>query len=205
MLDLPQTRSITIKSIVDEINKSIEDRNYVSVLTMSLMIPDICSNYVGWINKDGKGYKNWYDKYVYAYKEVPIVQLKKKYGKNIPKTYDIKFNGKACYSLRCSIFHEGTTPFEFKYLKQEKMKRIKTIELSVNSESDKDLQYGEAKKIERYGNMEQQVIRLNIVNFAKDIIDGCNRFLKENNIDDIRLFNMIDWDKKGNIIFTPHE
>ena len=53
--------------------------------------------------------------------------------------------------------------------------------------------------------MEQQVIRLNIVNFAKDIIDGCNRFLKENNIDDIRLFNMIDWDKKGNIIFTPHE
>ena len=205
MLDLPQTRSITIKSYIDDINKSIDDRNYLSVLTMSLMIPDICVNYIGWNNKDGKGYKQWYDKYVYTYNEVPRSQLKKKYGNKIPKTYDIKFNGKACYSLRCSIFHEGATPFEYKYLKQEKMKRIKTIELSVNSKSDKDSQYGEAKRIERYGNMEQQVIRLNVVNFAKNIIDGCNRFLNDNNIDDIKLFIMIDWDKDGNIIFTPNK
>lgn len=205
MFDLPQTRNITLKSYIEDINKSIEDRNYLSVLTMSLMIPDICVNYIGWNNKEGKGYKKWYDKYVYSEKEISREQLKQKYGKKIPKTYDLIFNGKACYSLRCSILHEGTTPFEEKYLKQENIRKVKTIELSVNGESDKESQYGEAKRIATYGNIEQHTIRLNIVNFAQDIIDGCNRFLKDNNIDDIRLFIMIDWDKKGNIIFTPNE
>ena len=90
-------------------------------------------------------------------------------------------------------------------MKQENIRKVKTIELSVNGESDKESQYGEAKRIATYGNIEQHTIRLNIVNFAQDIIDGCNRFLKDNNIDDIRLFIMIDWDKKGNIIFTPNE
>lgn len=206
MFDLPQTRSITIKSYIEEINKSIENKNYLSVLTMSLMLPDICANSVGWEKKDGKGYKKWFDKYVCLYNEPPKAQLKSKYGKKIPKTYNMKFNGKACYSLRCSILHEGTTPFEYKYLKNEKMQRIKTIELSVNGESDKDSQFGEAKRIvEIGGKTKQYTIRLNIVNLAKDIINGCNRFLNENKIDNIKLFIMIDWDKKGNIIFTPNK
>lgn len=205
MFDFPQTKSITIKSYIDELNKSIEDKNYLAVLTMSLMIPDICSNSVGWEKKDGKGYKKWFDKYVYSYNEPSKSQLKSKYGNKIPKTYNMRFNGKACYSLRCSILHEGTTPFEYKYLKAEKIQRIKTIELSVNSKSDRESQFGEAKRIEIGGKTEQYTIRLNIVNLAKDIIAGCYRFLDENKVDDIRLFIMIDWDNKGNIIFTPNK
>lgn len=205
MFDLPQARSISLKSYIREINKSIKDRNYLSVLTMSLIIPDICSNYMRWNNKDGKGYKKWFNEYVYAYNQVSKEQLKQKYGTKIPKTYEIKFDGKACYSLRCSVLHEGTTPLEEKYLKQENIRKVKTIELSVNGESDKDNQYGEAKRITHCGNTEQYTIRLNVVNLAKDIINGYDRFLTDNKIDDIKLFIMIDWDKKGNIIFTPNK
>ena len=48
-------------------------------------------------------------------------------------------------------------------------------------------------------------MRINVVNFAKEMIDGCNKFLEEEKIDDIRLFTMIDWDNRnGEIIFTPN-
>ena len=80
IVDLPQTRSISLRSYIDEIKKSIKDRNYLSVLIMSLMIPDICSNYMKWNNKDGKGYKKWFNEYVYAYNEVPKELLKQKYS-----------------------------------------------------------------------------------------------------------------------------
>ena len=75
----------------------------------------------------------------------------------------------------------------------------------MNSRSDRESQFGEAKRIEIGGKTEQYTIRLNIVNLAKDIIAGCYRFLDENKVDDIRLFIMIDWDNKGNIIFTPNK
>lgn len=205
IIDLPQTRNISLKSYIKEINKSIEDRNYLSVLIISLMIPDICSNYLGWSGKEGEGYKKWYDKYVYDKNEIPEELIKKKYGKTLPETYLINFNGKMCYSLRCSILHEGMTPIEEKYLKQEELKKIKTIELSVNGSSNIENQYGEAKQIVNYGNTVQYTQRLNIVNLAKDIIGGCNDFLAEEGIEDIQLFTMIDWDRKGNIMFTPNK
>ena len=64
MIDLPQTRSISLKSYIEDIKKSIGDGNYLSVLCISLIIPDICINFLGWDNKEGKGYKKWVDKYI---------------------------------------------------------------------------------------------------------------------------------------------
>ena len=201
MIDLPQIEGITLKSYINEIKKSIKDGNYLSVLTMSLMIPDICSNYMKW--EGNEGYIKWFDTYVFPYNEVSKEQLKNKYGNHIPKIHNITFDGKACYILRCFVLHEGTTPIADFYSKEKDMRQVKKIELSVNSKSDELNQYGEAKRIVTYGNTEEQTIRLNIVNLANEIIKGCNRFLEENKIDDIKLFLMIDWDKKGNIVFNP--
>ena len=118
---------------------------------------------------------------------------------------DIKFDGKACYSLRCSILHEGTTPLETKLLKTEGIKKYKTIQLCVNSKSNLDYQYGELKSLVTSPNHKEYSMRINVVNFAKEMIDGCNKFLEEEKIDDIRLFTMIDWDNRnGEIIFTPN-
>ena len=38
MIDLPQTRSISLKSYIEDIKKSIKDGNYLSVLCISLII-----------------------------------------------------------------------------------------------------------------------------------------------------------------------
>ncbi len=203
MIDLPQTRSISLKSYIEDIKKSIKDGNYLSVLCISLIIPDICINYLDWDNKDGKGYKKWVDKYI---TESYLPSTKYNSNRKRREIDDIKFDGKACYSLRCSILHEGTTPLETKLLKTEGIKKYKTIQLCVNSKSNLDYQYGESKSLVTSPNHKEYSMRINVVNFAKEMIDGCNKFLEEEKIDDIRLFTMIDWDNRnGEIIFTPNE
>ena len=42
MSELLQTK-ITTNDYVNEINKNIDNHNYLSALTLALMIPDICS------------------------------------------------------------------------------------------------------------------------------------------------------------------
>ena len=201
MIDFPQTKSISLNSYIEEIKKSIKDNNYLSILCISLMIPDICVNYLGWDNKDGKGYKKWFDEYV-GDNCLPD----NKNNRKRREIDNIRFDGKTCYSLRCSILHEGTTPLEYKYLKTEKIKKYKSVQLCVNSKSDVDGQYGEAKSISTSFDKKEYSIRINVVNFGKEMIAGCEKFLKDINEDDIRLFIMIDWDnKKGEILFTPND
>ena len=65
MIDLPQTKSITLNSYIEEIKKSIKDKNFLSVLCITLIIPDICINYLGQDNKEGKAYKKWFDRSVF--------------------------------------------------------------------------------------------------------------------------------------------
>ena len=200
MIDLPQTKSITLNSYIEEIKKSIKDKNFLSVLCMTLIIPDICINYLGQDNKEGKAYKKWFDKYV-GNNIFPDSERKKK-----REIDNIKFDGKTCYSLRCSILHEGTIPVEYKYLKDEKINKYKSVQLCVNSKSDSECQYGEAKSVRTSLNAKEYSLRINIVNFAKEMIAGYEMFLKDIGKEDIRLFTMIDWDNRsGEIIFTPNE
>ena len=44
-----------------------------------------------------------------------------------------------------------------------------------------------------------------MVIFAETMINGYRDFLSYIGKDNIKLFNMIDWDKDGNIIFTPNK
>ncbi len=116
MNNFPQTKNITLKSYIKEINKSIKEKNYLAVLTMTLTLPDICSKYIK-IGKNSKEkYINWFDTYVDVRFEVSRKRLEKKYttGK-MPRTYDIKFDGEACYTLRNFVLHEGSTTFSKAY------------------------------------------------------------------------------------------
>lgn len=201
MNGLPQIREISTDDYVEEINKAIEEHNYLSVLVLSLMIPDICSKYY-----TNCGYVKWFNKYVYR-KQYDFSQkkdIKRNHSKS--KTYRIKFNGSTCYALRNAILHSGKPCLIFTNEKDRIKANVDNIELCVNGNSDKYSQYGEAVSITNYNDMTKKVsIRINIVIFAKKIILGYRDFLADNNIDNMKLFHMIDWDKKGNIIFTPNE
>ena len=92
-VDFPQTKTITLKSYIDEINRSIDCKNYLSALSIALMIPDLCCNIeIG--NHKGEEYIRWFDKYVSVDFEIPNAELQNKYGDNIPEIEMIRFDGK---------------------------------------------------------------------------------------------------------------
>ncbi len=202
MDNFPQIRLITTNDYISEINKSIEVRNYMSALVLSLMIPDICSKRLKNI-----GYVKWFNKYVYRkyYDNPKRSEIKDYYKKS--KTYKVKFNGSTCYSLRNAILHSGSPYIVFTKEKDRLKANVDHIELCVNGQSDRENQYGEAVHIVTYNDMKKSVsIRINIVNFAEKMIAGYKDFLLDNNIDNLELFDMIDWDKKGGkIVFIPNE
>ena len=201
MNDFPQIRDICIDDYVNEIKLSLDNKNYLSALSVALMIPDICKN----VSNDEICYAEWFNKYVYEpFYNFPTIENIDKNNKAY-QLYDIKLNGYVCYALRNAILHSGTSYVEFKKAGQKEKAKIDHIELCINGNSDLDKQYGESVSITRYNNEQKRIsIRINIVNLILNILKGYNEFKKDNG--DIRLFSMIDWDKKGGkIIFTPNK
>lgn len=196
----PQIRRIKIDDYINEINKSLETKNYLSALTVALMIPDICAKKIG----DRKGYAKWYNKYVYPvyytieYEE-ENVRIDRKY-----KTSQVKLNGNVCYALRNAILHSGKSELIFTSDVQREQAKVDRIELCINGNSPAGRQYGEAVYITTCNKKVQEiVIRINIITLVTCIVEGYKEFKKE--LDGTALFDIIDWDKKGGaIVFTPN-
>lgn len=189
-------RNIGINDYIDEINKAIDCKNYLSALSLTLMIPDICSKVIG-LNKKA-GYVKWFNKYVYRkYYDFPKNKQIKTVSKKIRDTYKIKFNGNTCYALRCAILHSGNSYIQFERDKDKIKANIDAIELCVNSESSRDEQYGESVSIasNNWDNNKEVKIRINIITFAETMIKGYNDFLIERGNKDEKLFSIIDWDR----------
>ena len=106
------------------------------------------------------------------------------------------------------MLHKGSPYIEFfgKSKKEDKIKaKSDEIQLCVNGNSSIEGQYGEAVTKYRNQNYMYITIRINIVNFSRNMINGCKNFLRKNkNISNTSIFYLIDWDKKGGEIkFTP--
>jgi hypothetical protein len=190
MNEIQMIRDVSVNDYIDEINDAINTHNYLSALTLTLLIPDICSKSI-----KNCGYVRWFNKYVYRnYFDFP---KNKDINYKKSKTYKIKFNGSTCYALRNAIIHSGNPNISFKKKNDRIKANVDNIELCVNGKSDKDNQYGEAITFFYFNdNIKTVTIRINIVLFAEKMINGYKDFLKDNNIDNIYLFQMIDWDKK---------
>lgn len=201
MNDLPQIRDISIDDYILEISNSLNSKNYLSALTVALMIPDICRK----INDDGLSYQDWFDKHIFEeYYNFPRIEDIDKNNKSY-ELYEIKLNGAVCYALRNAIIHSGTSFVEFKKSGQKERAKIDQIELCINSESNLDNQYGESVSIRKYDQDNKEIsIRINIIILVRNILNGYEEFKKNNRYN--KLFSIIDWDKKsGNIVFTANK
>lgn len=201
MNEFPQIRDITIDDYILEIKKSIDNKNYLSALSVALMIPDICKK----VSSENIGYVQWFNKYAYKkyynteYIEEPI---KKDRSYTL---HQIRLNGNVCYALRNAILHSGTSYIRFEKPYQKEQAKIDHIELCINGDSPIESQYGEAVSIVTYDKNKKTIsIRVNIISLIISIIEGFEEFKAQNN--DTRLFSIIDWDKKGGkIVFSPNK
>ena len=89
-----------VKQLINEINLCLANECYFSALTMSLMLPDICSRaeFPNLEKKVGKRYKRWFDRHIGKWERSPKVK-----GVSMPC-----LTGEVVYSLRCSMLHQGT-------------------------------------------------------------------------------------------------
>lgn len=81
------------------IEKSLDNRNWYSALTLALALPDICANVCSPTEGSKRRYARWYDQYMLS-----------KYTSHIgPDKHEHVFlNGEDCYALRCALLHEGS-------------------------------------------------------------------------------------------------
>ncbi len=79
-----------IERLVKEIEISLKNKCYMSALTMSAMIPDICGKAEYPEEPTGKRYKQWYQNYVLNEGE-----------------FGLRLTPEMAYSIRCSLLHEG--------------------------------------------------------------------------------------------------
>jgi hypothetical protein len=87
--------------VIDEIEKAIQAELFLSALALALTLPDICGRaaYPD-IRESGKRYKTWYDEYITKYDEPDSLDLGE----------CLKFDGAACWGLRCALFHSSEMP-----------------------------------------------------------------------------------------------
>lgn len=90
---------MNFKDLLNEIDKCVNNKEYYAALTMSLIIPDICSIIAYDLDKaSGKYYREWFDEYI-GKKEDML------YQNSLTSKY--KLTGKIIYELRNNVFHCG--------------------------------------------------------------------------------------------------
>ena len=195
-----QIRKIKIDDYINEIKSSLKNKNYLSALSVALMIPDICQKNDNAI----ANYADWYNKYVFEKMYNMSYGEYERIKNNLSELSQIRLDGDVCYSLRCAFLHSGTSSLFYKKSGQKKPAKVDGIELCMNSESPMEMQYGETASITRCNGEKTMSIRINIISLTNSIIQGFEDYKKKKENTD--LFFMIDWDKKGgNIIFTPKD
>lgn len=94
---------------------SLNNKNYLSALALTLALPDICGKIaypkITGEGAVGKRYTKWYNEHIYECE---------------PK-YEIenlgRFDGWAVYKLRCNLLHDGSSDIE-EYMKKSVKKSL---------------------------------------------------------------------------------
>jgi hypothetical protein len=120
---------------IKDIERALEAKAYLSALALSLTLPDICGKVENPSHSNRttkRDYIAWFDRYVSGYytaqedkfKSSRISSESENMGSCTPH-----FDGRACYSLRCSFLHSGNDGVETE-------PQIDKFELSITSDVD---------------------------------------------------------------------
>ncbi|PEW16953.1 MULTISPECIES: hypothetical protein [Bacillus cereus group] len=87
--------------LIKEIMSSLDNKNYLSALALTLTLPDICGKIaypeIKGYGAVGKRYAQWYNEYIHKFE-------------NLDGMEDVdRFDGDAVYKLRCNFLHDGSS------------------------------------------------------------------------------------------------
>ncbi|WP_223806010.1 hypothetical protein [Ornithinibacillus gellani] len=105
-----------MKNLIEEINNNLSNKNYLSALALTLILPDICAKIEypeligGKYNR--KRYERWYNEFIYPYELCPI--------ENNPYKEWV-MDGFAVYKLRCNLLHDGSTDINQEVIEKKKI------------------------------------------------------------------------------------
>ena len=94
-----------LEHILNDIEIAKNNHAYISALSLSLTLPNILSNIEYGKVTFKNEYIQWFDDWVYKYYEHPKSE-NELINRGIEAT---KFDGNACYLLRCALLHSGNT------------------------------------------------------------------------------------------------
>lgn len=159
---------------------SLDHKNYLSALALTLTIPDICGKIaypkITGEGAVGKRYAKWYNEYVYKYESTK--ELKRELEKLG------RFDGWAVYRLRCNLLHDGSSDIE-EYMKKQKRK-MKPINFTFKL-TDNRTYY--SKSWEYKEDDSSIEIGIGVIDFCRKICLVAENFYNENSKQDI--FNNI--------------
>jgi len=179
-----------LEQLTAEIQDNIIRKNYLSALSLSLIIPDICGKIafpemkINGRPDIGGRYAKWYDEYIYAYENPLSNYCMPELDSKIPAN---PLDGYAVYKLRCAFLHEGSLEIQ---------KNIAN-NLHRNKEDYKQLEFLFTDKLTSIGsfgelgdNKERGItIRIGVEDFCKKICWTAENYYKKHATEEI--FNEI--------------
>lgn len=128
-----------VNRIIEEIQKSLKQENYLAALTMALTLPDICGKAAEPFLGTGARYKKWYKDNVVLHEKTSDP-----YGADMPYLSE-----EVIYQLRNSMLHQGNPNVDAKSIREEQCK-IDQFVLFVDDPYDSGLStvsYGKGLEI----------------------------------------------------------
>jgi len=193
---------LDLKYIISQIEKSIEDKNYIAALALALTVPDKCGK-IEFQNLYGgkQGYVNWYNEWCCT--PDPADNKWEYYPEFDTSTHDTSYclssmpqseprlpyaDGTVIYQLRCAILHDHST--ELDYSKLESKNQLDEFELEITD--NKGCLSVFSSGVLNDG--EKRYIKIRIIDLCKMICRGATKYYDKNKekVDEASNIKIID-------------
>lgn len=175
--------------LIAEIQDNLKRKNYLSALSLTLTLPDICGKIAfPEMKKNGRPdiggrYARWYNEYIYP-SENPSYLFEIDTSENVPVN---PLDGYAVYKLRCALLHEGSLDIQHTVERNLHKNRqvYKKMEFHLNNKLTSIGSFWEPGK----KNEQTITIRIGVEDFCNKICWTAEHYYKKHSTNEI--FNEI--------------
>lgn len=153
-----------VNRIIEEIQKSLKQENYLAALTMALTLPDICGKAAEPSLGTGARYKKWYKDNVVLHEKTSDP-----HGADMPYLSE-----EVIYQLRNSMLHQGNPNVDAKSIREEQCK-IDEFILFVDEPYDSGLRVVSYGKELNEKELNEKKLKITNRKLEVNLILTCNR------------------------------